>query len=71
MTNPQSTPEAVAAILAGQSSDRLGQRIFVGPLHRQVAFRPAPLLHHPTGIPLTHPVLSARMFRCAPAPLRA
>jgi hypothetical protein len=36
----------------------------------KVTLRAAPLLQHPTRLPLAHPVLSARTFHDAPASLR-
>ena len=52
----------VAAILAGQRKDGLGQRIFIVPLCRPVALRAAWLLYHPARMPLTH---SMRVMRTA------
>jgi hypothetical protein len=52
---------AVAAILAGQHNDGLGERIFVVPLRRPVPLRAAWLFHHSARPALAHSMSLSRV----------
>ncbi len=64
-------PVAVAPVFTGQGNDRSGQLILVDPLDRGIALCPSPLPQQPTGMPLAHFVLFARMLHRTTPPLRA
>ena len=58
---------AVAAILAGQHNDGLGERIFVVPLRRPVTLRAAWLFHHSARPPFTHALFLSMIHPTAPS----
>jgi nucleotide-binding universal stress UspA family protein len=64
-------PVAIAPVFTGQCNDRFGQGIFVDPRDRGIALCPSPLPRQPTGMPLAHCVLLARMLHRTTPPLRA